>query len=87
MYSGYGEDAEPGKKTWHRPVLVEFLQADGKEMRILLCLARLKTVPFRLMTIFSREDHEGGDKFVVAFLFVLISRIHPGTTSICANCL
>jgi hypothetical protein len=78
MYSGYGEDAEPGKKTWHRPVLVEFLQADGKKRMILRCLARLKSVPYRLMAIFVREDHEGGDQFVVADLFVLINRIHPG---------
>ena len=73
--ASHGADAEDGDSTRN---LVEFLQADGEERRILLCLARLKSVPFMLMAIFSREDHEGGYKFVVAVLFVLIHRIHPG---------
>ena len=73
--ASHGADAEDGDSTRN---LVEFLQADGEERRILLCLARLKSVPFMLMAIFSREDHDGGDKFVVAVLFLLIHRIHPG---------
>ena len=68
-------DAEDGDST---RTLAEFLQADGEERRIFLCLARLKSGPFKLMAIFSREDHEGGDEFVVAVLFVLIDRIQPG---------
>ena len=50
----------------------------GNERRIRRCLACLEAVPCRLMVISFQENHEGGDNSVVADLFVLINRNHPG---------
>ena len=50
----------------------------GNERRILRCLASLEAVPYRLMVMLFQENHEGFDISVVADLFVLINRIHPG---------
>ena len=64
--------SDPGNEVYH---IVAFA---GNERRILRCLASLEAVPYRLMVMLFQENHEGGDKSVVADLFVLINRIHPG---------